>query len=431
MAKGFARVFLPILLCFALCGCTMFSYQNINDMLRAPALGGGQDEIQKALVAYLDGAEPQYKYPMEGEWRSPLIRADLNADGRDEAVLLYSLADTSAAVRERGSFVCVAVLEYLSGAWQVVQDVQGLSTDVASVELANLLGTSSKQLIIGYATSNLNSKKIGLYTYGNQTLNKVYQADYSRYEISDFAGKGGMELVVVSREDEILTLRYVFGLNGNFVTDVEPVKLDANFNSCANIVPSSSKDGARLLVVDGVSNAENVLFSKIVYFSGEHFYTVDDSGAMRAATARQNTLLLSRDIDDDGKVEIPLSLGAIQTPKADKRLEFVRWMDFFVDTGQEAELRQFGLLDSERGVYIRLPSAWQSKLVVQDGENKGEWTLQNRDTKKTLISVRVLESGEAPPPNAALMPGSINSYLVFSAALTSLEAKFIEMYFLT
>lgn len=427
MAKRLTALVLALLLCLVLSACTGLTYQNINELLRAPALGGGLDEIQKALVAYLDGTEPQYKYPMEGEWRSPLIRADLNGDGTEEAVLLYSVADTSAAARERGSFVCVAVLEQLNGAWQVVQDVQGLSTDVASLEVADLLGTGAKQLIVGYATANLNSKKIGLYTYAGQTLTKVYQSDYSRYEIGDFTGQEALDLVVVSREDETLTLRYVPAVDGTFVTDVEPVRLDANFNACVGILPGVDPDGAHLLVVDGISNAENVLFSKIIYFSGDHFYTVDDSGAMRAATARQNTLLLSRDIDGDGKVEIPLSDGAIQTPSADKRLEFVRWMDFFVPAGEEPERRQFGLLDSDRGTYIRLPATWQNKLMMTDGENTGEWRLQNRESKQTLLSVRVLESGEAPPPGAQRMPGSANSYLVLANTLTDLEAKTIEM----
>ena len=52
MAKRLLAGLFSLLLLFSLTGCAGFTYKNINELLRAPALGGGLDEIQKALLAF-------------------------------------------------------------------------------------------------------------------------------------------------------------------------------------------------------------------------------------------------------------------------------------------------------------------------------------------------------------------------------------------
>ena len=420
MAKRLLAGLFSLLLWFSLTGCAGFTYKNINELLRAPALGGGLDEIQKALTAYLDGVEPQYKYPKEGDWRSPLIQADLNGDGIEEAVLLYSVPDASSL------YVYVALLEQVDGVWQVVQNVQGVSAEVASLEVADLLEDGTRQLIVGYSKSNFSAKTFALYTYTDGELERAFQRDYSRYEIGDFTGHGTTDLVVVSPTDELggITLEYIAAKEGLFVTDNVPVLLDSNFQACSNIAPGLGAEGEHVLVVDGPIE-EGRLFSQIVYYSGEHFFTVDDSHALRAASARWNHLLLSRDINSDGMVEIPLRDMEITTPNADKRLEFVCWMDFFTDP--EGEVRQFGLLDSDRGLYISLPDDWRGNLVVSDGEGTGEWRLQDAQTRKVLLHLQVLDTGEAPPVGSLRVLGSANSYLVFSSGLTEAQEESIAM----
>lgn len=418
MAKRLLAAVFSLLLCLVLSGCAGFSYQNINELLRAPALGGGLDEIQKALTADLDGVEPQYKYPKEGDWRGPLLLADLNGDGAQEAVVLYSLPDASSP------YVNLALLEQVDGEWAVVQNVEGQMSEVASLETADLLGDGTRQLIVGYSNATLASKTVVLYAYNGQELESAFQRAYSRYEIGDFIGRGGNDLVVVSDEPGSITLEYITSADGAFVTDAAPVALYNNIQSCVNIAPGSDAEGGKLLVVDGKLEDQR-LVSQIVYYSGTHFYTLDNSAALANSTQRSNSLLLSRDIDGDGMVETPIRESEIQTPNADKRLEFVRWMDFV--TNAEGEARQFGLVDTDRGVYFRLPDGWQGSLTVTDGENKGEWRLQNARTRQTLLSLQVMETNETPPMNSQRVLGSVNSYLVYGSGLTEADRETISM----
>lgn len=53
-----------------LAGCSA-TPAGVEDLLRAPQLDGQQNEVEKALIAYL-GETPQMKYPTTGENLSPL-----------------------------------------------------------------------------------------------------------------------------------------------------------------------------------------------------------------------------------------------------------------------------------------------------------------------------------------------------------------------
>ncbi|MGD9560648.1 MAG: hypothetical protein AB7V55_08600, partial [Oscillospiraceae bacterium] len=293
MAKR--ALLLLLTLCFVLgvAGCGTVTMQNTYDLLRAPVLGGGLDEIQNALKAYLGGEEPQYKYPRSGEWRSPLLQTDLNGDGRQEAIVLYSVPETATTYLEKGSMVYIAVLERVEGVWTVLQDVQGMGTEVISVEVADLLDGETLQLIVCFANANLSSTVFTLYQYIDFRLDKTIQYDYSRYQIGDFTGRGGNDLILVSRSDQLggLLLIYMPIRDGHFVSEdfPAPVKLDANFVSCVNLVPGAAPDGGRLLVVDGHTATDNgPLASQMIYSSAENelFYTTEDYNPLRGAAAR-------------------------------------------------------------------------------------------------------------------------------------------------
>ncbi|MDL2253127.1 hypothetical protein LJC49_03550 [Ruminococcaceae bacterium OttesenSCG-928-I18] len=420
--------------CFALClalllaGCAPLTMQNINDLLRAPELGQGQGEVQKALAAYL-GEQPEYKYPKEGGMRSPLIVEDLNGDGVNEGILLYSLANSSTPGRSGN--VYVAVLEQQEDEWVVTQDLEGAGSEVASFELADLFDNGQKQIVVGYASANLNTKIFSLYEYADgQLADLIYPAAYSRYELADFSGQGGMSLVIVSPDDQLggLNLQYIPPKEGVLDLSLTPIKLDTNFSSCAGIYPSSSSEG-QLLVVDGVTETQ-VLASEILHFSGEHFFKVDDGGTIVGETARTNPLLNTRDIDGDEVVEIPRRVGMteIVTLAGDKHLEYVEWMDF---TTEEPKSKQFGIVDSDKGVYIRLPEPWRENIRIEDGKQSGEWSIRDTATRATLLTLEIFDGGQAPPMDAILVSRISDAYLVLSSSLPSYERNTIAVVSLT
>lgn len=439
MVKRLVAALLAVGLTFLLAGCSSLTFQNVNELLRAPELGQGLDEIQKALKAYLGGEEPQYKFPRGGDWRSPLIRTDLNNDGREEAILLYSVPEASAAYREKGGNVYIAVLEQIENVWTVVQDIQGLSTEVLSLEVANLLGDGSRQLIVCYANANLTSRVFALYQYLGLKLLQTHQFSYSRYEIGDFTGRGSDTLVLVSGTEQSggLLLYYLSVKKDAFVPESQltPVKLDVNFVSCVGISPSAAPGGGHLLVVDGhMSTDTGALASQFVYYSAENdlFYTTDDFNALRSTTSRLSPLLKSRDVDNDGIVEIPQLMRSVpvlaNSGIVERELDYVEWVDF---TDAEPVRKQYGLMDPDRGLYVRFPQEWYGKVEILSGEKSGEWHVQNRASQKLLLSLRSFGQGEMPPVGASRVPGTTNYYLLIDSGVSTEDRQQISWFTLS
>ena len=108
------RLVLCTLLCFVLCSCQTVLPANekaqVEELLRAPKLSGDYGALQTALNDWL-GESAQLKYPIQGELLSPFVLPDLDGDGRQDAAVLYTTAQTAN--------VCVAILQRDdTGSWQ-------------------------------------------------------------------------------------------------------------------------------------------------------------------------------------------------------------------------------------------------------------------------------------------------------------------------
>ena len=369
-----------------LAGCGA-SPAGVEELLRAPQLDGQQDQVEKALIAYL-GETPQMKYPTTGEHLSPFVFDDWDGDGVTDAAALY----VSAA---KGQNVHLAVLEMVDGEWTVTQEREGLSTSVESLETAALRGAQGTQLLVGYAGAS-GEKYLAVYSYQNETLNEVFHQAYSQYELRDISGSGGSDLVIIGPETGSgLQLQMLTAQDGQFAPVMTPVSVGAQFTTCDGLYTSRGDDGSYYLILDGQTGSANTLASMILYYDARlqqlvtfHPITVED---LFDATQRYSTLLKSQDIDDDGAVEIPTQLdGAGLDNLAVNRLSFVAWMDYTSEYQQE---KSFGVADLEYGYYLELPAAWREDILITDGDETDSWQVRSADGEQLYLTVRVAGPG--------------------------------------
>ena len=164
MLRNRMRLCAALLCCVLLCSCDgiVLGGKNVEELLRAPRPSERQSAVQTALNAYL-GETLQLKYPRGGAEPDPVIFADLDGDGAEEAAVLYT-------AESKGQNVHLSVLEQDgSGGWSIAYEVMGLSTEVAEVELAEVFGGST-QLVVGYANANLVDKYLEVYDYRDVTI---------------------------------------------------------------------------------------------------------------------------------------------------------------------------------------------------------------------------------------------------------------------
>ena len=386
----FGRWLACVLLCLLLAGCSMPGEQvQVEELLRAPKLSGDYGDVQTALNDWL-GESAQLKYPMQGDLLSPFLLQDLDGDGRQDAAVLYTTAQSSN--------VCIASLQKDDAdIWHVRQNVEGLADTVESVGLAQLQPGDATQLVVGY-TAAQGDHYLAVYSYTDGVLSTILEQQYQQYLVEDITGGGNQDLILMSTlEDggvqiELLTV----DKEGSF-QQVAVMGLSANrFAGCASVAAGVGADGRHYLVLDGWTGISgNNLASVLLRFDEDTQQMVPadqiSTEKLYTASLRNVPSLVSQDLDGDGIVEIPTQpdeAGLLNMSQS-RRMDFIVWMDY---TSPHPE-KSFGLLDEETNCYIELPMEWEGNLKLTDSEQyDGAVELRTVDEDQLVMTLRLVRT---------------------------------------
>ena len=363
----FGRWLACVLLCLLLAGCSMPGEQvQVEELLRAPKLSGDYGDVQTALNDWL-GESAQLKYPMQGDLLSPFLLQDLDGDGRQDAAVLYTTAQSSN--------VCIAILQKDDAdIWHVRQNVEGLADTVESVGLAQLQPGDATQLVVGY-TAAQGDHYLAVYSYTDGVLSTILEQQYQQYLVEDITGGGNQDLILMSTLED-----------GG--VQIELLRSEEH--------TSELQDGRHYLVLDGWTGISgNNLASVLLRFDEDTQQMVPadqiSTEKLYTASLRNVPSLVSQDLDGDGIVEIPTQpdeAGLLNMSQS-RRMDFIVWMDY---TSPHPE-KSFGLLDEETNCYIELPMEWEGNLKLTDSEQyDGAVELRTVDEDQLVMTLRLVRT---------------------------------------
>ena len=373
-----------------LSGCS--ASNDVETLLRAPQLSGETAAVQKALNSYL-GVSATLKYPASGDFLSPFAFGDWDGDGTQEAAVLYTEAAT-------GANVFLAVLEPTGeDSWQVSRTVEGLSSEVETFSAAHLRDARSQQILAGYGSVQ-GDRYLVVYEYDGTELSTIISNRYSEMVLGDFTGKGDTQDLVLALPTDTefggVTLQLLTNVDGEF-RSYQTLNLgEGSYSGCAALSAGQGRDDAMYLVMDAWSG-NNSLVSDIILYDGEtgflQPYHPPGLSDPQRSTLRYHTELLSRDIDDNGTVDIPVEVddgGNLQSPM-DKSLVFLLWKDY---AGADGGHSHFGIYDTKNNFYMSLPESMHGSILIRSNPSGTGWLICNSDGTTVYCEMRVVDPAE-------------------------------------
>lgn len=392
-----------------LAGCSM----DVDAYLIPPKLQGEEQQIQQALDEFIQtrygkGASTNYtlKYPKGGEYTSAFILTDLNSGrldtaskqsaANDVALAFYQVAQKGAAANTH-----INLLRQTDGDWTSVSDVEGLSTDIERVVFGDLDGDGIEELMAGWSIYNNRDQQLHVYSLAGDTITPLSTDNvYTQLFVGDVTSSGRDDLLLMRLEDNNVTTARLKGLQDGQLVEKGAVRLDGYINQFGTVQMGRLADGIQGVYIDALKDA-NTTITELVYWDhgrlNAPFY--DTSKNITSATARSSGMA-ARDIDADGRVEIPLCNrlpGYYETADPKETMWLTGWYDWDY-AAQTAKLKFNTVLNLADGYYVRIDDSWKERFTTLYTEaDRTLWfkPMENGQIGEPFMAVRIYKDNES------------------------------------
>ncbi len=290
-------------------GCSL-NFFSVESLLVPPAQSGENGEIQEAFNELMKNKTVQLKSPASGEFQSPFVLYDIDADGTDEVLVFYSESNTEGSVR-------VLLMKEVNGDWQFCDDVKGAGNGIYDVNFVDINNDAKPEVFISWTLMDSKTTRIvtafeGL--QGNETP-LSFRSLGNEYGIAkgfvDFNGDGKKDLCLIYIDDtgsvQKAFLRLFTESDNNSLVKYGEVPLDGSIQSVISIKNDVVRYGGNTnsrLFIDCVKN-EKMIFTEMVYWDSS--LSVPVRAFEDAAVSNSRSFLVQcADIDGDSLIEIPV-----------------------------------------------------------------------------------------------------------------------------
>lgn len=320
-------------------GCSLLDFFSSENLLKAPKLTGENAALQQAFEAAA-GKDISLFTPISGEFRSSYIKADINNDKIEEALVFYALNNNKTVVH-------MHILAQENNEWHSIADIAGSGTSVYKVDFFNIDDENNLEIAVTWLVDD--SKKartLSLYKvsgYSNDDENlltsvaTIQLADYIYLDIdSDNINELLYFYYDATGDNEVTTGARLLDYNVKTknLLPVSDLPLDSGISSFARILYSQAdetfqiyvdcinSDGKLSTVIIFYDNTKSVLSLPQVEGSSVSVFTVRDQS------------LSCQDFDNDGSINIPLQLeyedsySVGLSDGVSEQIRYVSWNEF-------------------------------------------------------------------------------------------------------
>lgn len=352
MKKRMLSIIISVVLSVFLTGCS--SIGDTDSLLSPPKPEGNLYEISSALQKSVNG-KYTLKYPSSGEYRYPIVTRDINGDGVEEAVALYSTV-TDNTVNMHINFISKKDEEWVS-----VGDITTVASGVEQIVFSDLDGDGVEEIIVGWTVYGSVDKSLGIYSVTSGFLAQRLTEKYSDFIRFDFRGDNTDDILIInhSTKDEIAIAKIV-ELTKDGVAELGTCALNPAVSLYDSPKISRSGDNA-IILLDAVKSEGRV--TEILEYGVDGLKNITKRGNIgfdTVALRDQNCKIM--DINGDGACEIPVQKVLTQSNSlANANVYETVWYGY--NSGAFVPVMS-AIMNYSDGYYIIVPEKWSGRISV-------------------------------------------------------------------
>ncbi len=307
--KKITALLMTAILVIMCSGCSL-DFFSVESLLAPPVQSGKNGEVQKAFNTLMKDKKVQLKTPASGDYQTAFVLYDINADGIDEAFVFYSDASVESTLR-------MALLECIDDEWIIATDIKGAGSGVFDISFNDLDGDGFSEIFVSWSLFDSKiTRVISIYEPivtkdGGVALESIGSEYCNTKSFIDFNGDLKNDLVVVYIDDtaevQKSVLRFFSLSPEKKLVKYSEINIDSSITSVeaitSDVIKAGNKSYSRIFI--DCLKSEKIMFTDMVYWDTEASKPVRAFAEPGVTTVR-NSKILSRDIDNDGNIEIPV-----------------------------------------------------------------------------------------------------------------------------
>ena len=376
---------LCLTLCFvavlSLSGCNFFT-PDTAELLSPPTLTGDMFPINEAIEKS-ESDKFTFQYPSRGNYRTAVIRHDVDKDGILEAFAFYS------TTAKEGTQMNINMVANEGGEWHSVAKQSIAAGGVDRIDFCDLDGDRIDEILVGWEIYGTSELQLAVYSLGDNTLTQRMLEQYTHYVTCDL-DKNDINEVFIARSapSEGRNSAHLFSLTNVGVTQISSCQLDPTAKILNHPIVSTLSNGENAVYIDeikGVGATTEVIFLE----KGKLVNPLLDPAAKETTATLRIATMECRDINDDNILEIPVrrEVPTVTRTNDSEKQYLTDWCSF---NGTTLTSQMTTFVSVSEGYYYIIPAKWIDKIALLRDESSGLTEIYRFNSEENVAAERLL-----------------------------------------
>ena len=363
--KKWMTVLLALGMVLALSGCTMPKLTlDPEELYALPELPARYTTLNQQLNALQEGGA-EYAAPVAGSNIQPVQMADLDGDGKEEALAFFRQPDGEKPLK-------IYVFTDNGDSYAQTAVIEGSGLAVYSIAYTDMNGDGRMEIIVGWRVS-MELQALAVYALEPDGARELMRTNYVKYAVADLNSDGMRELTVFRADQDGVGAADCYVWKNGALTLGSTIRVSmtmAELSQQGKVMVGTLRSGEAALFVTGVADGARAITDVLLLRGGELSNSVLSLTTGVSGESSRFQSLYPMDINGDGITEVPRTVPLSPKETETDVSQRVDWISYDAAGTASRVLSTYHAM--EDGWYLQLPEGWAETILVRRSSSTDE-----------------------------------------------------------